>query len=140
MAVTAKHCIQDGLCGTATDRSGVSVQCEVVALSDTTDTGTIRLAPGSYADISGIAEYREGIPLECVSHKPFPFTRRSVEASREIDAPCVGSWCLPNTIQLEGYFVPGESGSGCFQDNKLVAVISVSSPATKRAWATLVLN
>lgn len=140
LAVTAKHCIQDGLCGTATDRSGVTVQCEVESMSVTTDVGTVRLSPGSYADVIGVAEYREGVPLECTTHKPFPFSRRSVEAHREIDAPCLGNLCLPNTIRLEGYFIPGESGSGCFQEGKLVAVISVSAPAKKQAWATLVLN
>lgn len=140
MAITARHCITDGLCGTATDIHGVSVQCEVAALSETADVGTINLAPGTYAEISQLGEYKDGVQLECVSHRPFPFTRRTMTAVRETTPPCIGTICLPNTIRLDGYVVQGESGSGCWQGDKLVAVISVTDLNHKRAWATLVLN
>jgi hypothetical protein len=138
VAITAGHCVNDGLCGTATDFLGISVECEVAGVSQTTDFATLSLSPGSYADVVQIGRYKDGEDVECVSHKPAPHTRRRVASAREMTPPCVGSVCLPDTIRLYGYFVPGESGSGCFQDGKLVAVISMSNPPQKRAWATLV--
>jgi hypothetical protein len=140
IGVTAAHCINDGICGTATDVHGVAVECEVESISKTTDVATFTLAQGSYADSVPLARYQDGKDVECVSHKPHAYTRRRMRSVREIDAPCLQGVCLPNTIRLSGYVVPGESGSGCFQDGKLVAVISISNPSRKTAWATLVLE
>jgi hypothetical protein len=138
LAISARHCIDDMLCGTAVDSHGVSVECEVASLSETTDVATLTLSPGSYADVVQTAAFDENSDVECISHKPMPYTRRRMHAVRETEPPCVQGVCLPNTIRLSGYVVPGESGSGCFQHGKLVAVLSVSNPGRKQAWATLV--
>src|SRR5690606_1070005 len=78
-ATTARHCISDGLCGTATDRRGNTVSCEAARLEEDRDVGRIHIDPDSSAAVVEIGRFMPGVAV-LVSHIPAPFSEQRIMA------------------------------------------------------------
>jgi hypothetical protein len=124
LAITARHCVDDGLCTTATDYTGHSVRCSVELLAPgARDLAYIRLAPGSNADIASVGRFQPGT-VTTVSNKPLFATHRDVEATYAepelIGGGPSGPIIIDHLITFDGLYVRGESGGGVFQNGRLV--------------------
>ena len=121
-ATTARHCISDGLCGTATDRRGNTVSCEAARLEEDRDVGRLHIDPDSSAAVVEIGRFVPGVAV-LVSHIPAPFSEQRIVAYDYHDLEIEGT-PLTGLIAWEGPCAPGQSGSGVFQDGRLVAVVT----------------
>ncbi len=136
-AVTARHCVDDGICGTATDQYGNSVRCEVESMGDVGyDVAFIRLAPGLQATPMSIGKFTPG-PVDLVTFKPVPFSYKRLDATFSLDGHAsVEGVDLRHIIQVAGILVPGESGSPVIQNGRIVAVVTASNPGRMTAYVT----
>lgn len=136
-AVTAKHCVDDGICGTATDQHGNSVRCEVESMgSEGYDVAFIRVAPGLQADPMPIGSFTPG-PVDLVTFKPMPFSYKRLDASFSLTGrEEVQGTEFRHIIQVSGILIPGESGSPVIQNGRIVAVVTASNPGELRAYVT----
>lgn len=138
--ITARHCVEDMICGTATDSDGNSVRCEVESLGpEGYDVAFIKLAPGLTATPMPLGRFVPG-PVEIVSFKPAPFSRKVLPATFPLappPAPFGETVPLRHLFRLEGVLVPGESGSPIVQNGRIVGVVSISKPDHAYAHGTL---
>lgn len=136
-AVTARHCVEDNICGTATDQYGNSVRCEVESLgSEGYDVAFLRVAPGLRATPMPIGKFTPG-PVDLVTFQPMPFSYKRLDATFSLTGEEeVQGVELRHILQVAGIIVPGESGSPVIQRGRIVAVVTASNPGRMVAYVT----
>jgi hypothetical protein len=139
---TAKHCVdffsQNARVGYAVDARGESTSAYLSSLAADRDFALLTGTPSPYS--VDVGTFREGLVL-IVSHIPFRNTKRLVNAYHipptEATAEDGTKHLIEHLIAIAEPCAPGESGSGVYQDGKLVAVVTATNDY--RCVFTLVL-